>query len=114
VSRVFVAAVIALGMLSAVARAQAPDPELVAEGKALFASQICSKCHLAEEVGNKQFPLDGVASRLEAEEIRTWITAPADMIAKLEQKPVLPMPKVPLTDAQVDALVAYLRTLDSD
>jgi len=106
--------IVALGVSSGAVLAQAPDAKLVAQGKQTFQAKICKNCHLAEGVGNKQFPLDGVGTKLKVEDIRAWIVTPADMIAKLETKPALPMPKLPLTEAEVDALVAYLSTLKTN
>ncbi len=64
--------------------------------------------------GYKDGKLDGVASKVSAEDMRQWLTAPAEMEAKLDQKPKVKMSSrrtMKLTDAEVAALVAYLRTL---
>jgi mono/diheme cytochrome c family protein len=84
-----------------------------AQGEKVFAEKKCSVCHLVGDVGNKKGPtLDGVGSKLKAEEIRQWITNAPEMAAKanIDRKP----PMKAYTDfskAEVDALVAYLATL---
>jgi mono/diheme cytochrome c family protein len=93
-------------------QAQAPDPNKVAEGRQVFKDSKCSKCHGIEGRGeHDQRVLRGVGEKLSAAEIRQWITHPAEMTAKLPKKPKEPMKKVDLTEAQVDALVAYLQSL---
>ena len=56
-------------------------------------------------------PLDGVASKLSADDIRSWITDAKGMIAKTKptRKPEMKAFNLPKED--VDALVAYLGTL---
>ena len=107
-----VGALVVVGTVSA----QTPDPK-IATGKKLFSSKNCTKCHMAEGKGNKKLRMDGpkaAVSKLSADEIRQWITNPAEMTAKLDHKPLNPMKKTTLIDDEVDALVAYmlhLRTL---
>jgi hypothetical protein len=51
---------------------------------------------------------------MSADDMGKWLTAPADMEAKLDQQPKVRMSsrkKMHLTDADVSALVAYLMTL---
>jgi len=91
--------------------AQAADPKLVAAGKDTFAKKMCTTCHMAEGKGNKNLPLDDVGAKLKAPDIKKWITEPAEMTKTLKTKPAIPMPKVALTDAEVNGLVAYLSTL---
>ena len=104
-------------LLAGAVGAQTPDPKEVAAGKKLFSSKNCTKCHMAEGKGNKKLRMDGAAAKvakLSPGEIRQWITSPAEMTAKLDHKPVNPMKKTELTEAEISALVAYmlhLRTL---
>jgi len=45
--------------------AQAPDPKLVAQGKKLYATYKCDKCHMIDGRGTKKVREDaGLASRL--------------------------------------------------
>ena len=92
------------------ATAAAQDAK-VAKGEKLFADQKCSMCHAIGEKGNKKGPLDGVATKLKADEIREWITDAKGMAAKTKatRKPEMKAFTLPKDD--VDALVAYLTTL---
>lgn len=108
------AIVVILGAVfwTGVAGAQAPDPAKVAAGKKVYEDSKCSKCHgIAGHGDHGQRVLEGVSEKLSAAEIRKWITSPTEMTAKLPKKPKEPMKKVDLTDAQVDALVAYVQSL---
>lgn len=93
----------------------AQDAKLVQAGKRLYESKECAKCHLIAGKGNKISPLDGVASKHSAAEMKKWLTATAEMEAALDHKPKVKMSSkvglMKLTDADVDALVAYLMTL---
>jgi mono/diheme cytochrome c family protein len=106
-----------IGLAGLPAAAQEPDPKLVAEGKKAYTKHDCSKCHRIGRVGAKKGPLDGVASKLTEAEIRKWLTAPAEMEAKMEEPPegtnsmANKLDKKPLTPAEVDALAAYMLTL---
>ena len=81
------------------------------KGEALFADQKCTLCHSVGDKGNKKGPLDGVAGKLSADEIRSWITDAKGMTAKTKatRKPEMKAYTLPKDD--VDALVAYLTTL---
>ena len=52
------------------------------KGEALFADQKCTLCHSIGDKGNKKGPLDGVATKLKADEIRSWLTDAKGMTAK--------------------------------
>jgi mono/diheme cytochrome c family protein len=107
-----VSVVVLTGTLSA----QGADPNIAA-GRKLFSSKNCTKCHMAEGKGNKKLRMDGpsaAVAKLSADQIRLWILSPAEMTAKLDHKPVNPMKKTAMSDAEVNAMVAYmlhLRTL---
>jgi mono/diheme cytochrome c family protein len=105
-----------IGILSVVALtafaggARAQD---VAKGAQVFADQKCSLCHAIAGKGNAKGVLDGVGSKLKAEEIRQWITNPTEMAAKAkaERKPPMPAKFASLPKADLDNLVAYLSSL---
>jgi len=105
--RVFVGLTLCVG-LTAITSAQ--DAK-VAQGEKLFADQKCTLCHSVGDKGNKKGPLDGVASKLKADEIREWIVDAKGMTAKAKttRKPEMKAYSLPKDD--VDALVAYLVTL---
>jgi mono/diheme cytochrome c family protein len=106
-----VGALFGIVLLVGTVSAQTPDSKDIAAGKRLFSAKNCTKCHMAEGKGNKKLMMDGPTAKvakLSESEIRQWITSPAEMTAKLDHKPVNPMKKTELTDAEVNSLVAYL------
>ena len=110
--RHFALALTGLSFLSIVTLS-ALDPKQAETGKQLFSSKQCVKCHQVEGRGNKANKLDGVASKVSADDMKKWLTNPKEMEAKLDHKPKITMSskKAPLSTAEVDALVAYLQTL---
>jgi mono/diheme cytochrome c family protein len=85
-------------------------------GKQLYATQKCATCHQIAGVGGKlASALDGVGAKLTEADIRKWMTAPAQMEAALKTKPKMPMSTYmkskKLSDADIDALVAYMMSL---
>lgn len=81
-------------------------------GQKVFAAQKCSICHSIAGQGNKKGALEGVGSKLSADEIRLWITNSPDMAAKAkaERKPAMKA-FASLSKDDLDALVAYLQSL---
>jgi len=66
-------------------------------------NQLCIACHaLGGQGGNVGPALDGVGARLDAAFIRHWLQDP------IAVKPDSKMPKLPLTQGQIDELVAFL------
>jgi mono/diheme cytochrome c family protein len=96
--------------LGLVAAAAAQDAK-VTKGQQIFTDQKCTLCHSIGDKGNKKGALDGVASKLSADEIRSWITDAKGMTAKTKaaRKPEMKAYALPKDD--VDALVAYMATL---
>ena len=83
-----------------------------AHGKELFTDTKCGVCHSIGGTGNKKGPLDGVASKLSAAEIREWITDAPAMATKMKADRKPPMKAYPdLAKQDLDDLVAYLQTL---
>jgi mono/diheme cytochrome c family protein len=79
------------------------------KGAAVYAAQKCATCHILDGKGMAKGPLDGVGTKLTADEIRAWIVTPAEMTAKhnATRKPVMrAYPSLPKED--LDALVAFL------
>ena len=95
------------GLSAAVARQQSEA------GRRIYEREKCATCHQIEKRGNSRYPLDGVARRLTPEQLRRWLTDPADMEAALPRMPALRMStmKYRLNRQELDALVAYLETL---
>ena len=94
--------------------AAAQAQSLVERGQQVFTAQKCAMCHSVAGQGNKKGPLDGVAAKLSAEDIRQWITNAPEMAAKAkaERKPAMKaFASLPKDD--LDALVAYVGSLKS-
>lgn len=103
---------IALGIvlgLGLAATAAAQDAK--AKGEKLYADQKCAMCHSIGDKGNKKGPLDGVAGKLSADELRQWIVDAKGMTAKTKSARKPDMKNYALPKEDVDALVAYMQTL---
>ena len=78
------------------------------DGKALYEKQ-CKVCHSikgdAGKMASKGGPLDGVAAKRDAKWLRAYLADPKS------QMPDAKMPKMKLSDQQLDDLVAYMMTL---
>jgi mono/diheme cytochrome c family protein len=109
--RMLIGTIAAAALFVAAGTASAQDK--VEKGKQVYADQKCAMCHSIEGKGNAKGPLDGVGSKLTADEIRQWITHPADMAAKAkaDRKPAMPAKYASLPAADLDNLVAYLSSL---
>jgi len=83
----------------------------IAKGKEVYAANKCKTCHSIEGVGAKKGALDGVGSKLSADEIRQWIVDAPGMAKKTNatRKPVMKAYKLSKDD--LDALVAYMASL---
>ncbi|MGE0864501.1 MAG: cytochrome c [Vicinamibacterales bacterium] len=83
-----------------------------AEGAKVYAAQKCSMCHSIAGVGNKKLPLDGVGTKLTADQIREWIVAPVEAAKKANSTAKPAMRAYPkLEKADLDALVGYMKSL---
>jgi mono/diheme cytochrome c family protein len=106
-----------LSLAGTAVAAQAPDPKLANEGKKLYATYKCDKCHQIGGRGSKKGPLDGVGAKLSAADMKRWFTHPAEMEAKLEKKPKgtdamsHALKTKGIEPAEIDAMVAYMMTL---
>lgn len=66
-------------------------------------NQMCVACHALNGNGGQVGPsLDGVGARLERQFIEKWLRDPAEV------KPGTTMPKLPLSDADITELAAFL------
>ncbi len=84
----------------------------VAQGEKVYAAEKCAMCHSIAGKGNKKSPLDGVGSKLKAEEIREWIVEPTKAAAKAKSTATPKMKAYPkLSKEDLDALVAYMESL---
>jgi mono/diheme cytochrome c family protein len=109
----FAAAIVGAALLGAVHPSHAANGvSAPGDGEKVFAAQKCSLCHSIAGKGNKMGSLDGVGSKLTADEIRNWIVDPAVMATKHKATRKPPMKAfASLPKADVDALVEYLQTL---
>ena len=91
----------------------ATDAARVERGRQVYARLKCATCHQIAKNGNSRFPLDGVGSRLSAEDLRRWMTDTAKMEDALPRLPAVRMSatKYRLSAQDLDGLVAYLKTL---
>jgi mono/diheme cytochrome c family protein len=108
-----VAALTFVAGIAAPAAAAGQDEAQVKRGQEVYTAQKCSLCHQIAGKGNKASPLDGVGKKLSADDIRKWITHPAEMTkqTKSTKKPPMPAKYGKLPAADLDALVAYMQSL---
>lgn len=84
----------------------------IERGMTVYADQKCAVCHSIGGQGNAKGALDGVGSRLSADEIRMWIANPVEMTKKTKAERKPPMRAYPnLPKEDLDALVAYMLSL---
>ena len=103
-------------MIGVLALASSGFAQDAAKGKQVYdaASPKCKMCHAIAGEGNAKGSLDSVGSKLKAEEIKAWVRTPKEMTAKAKAERKPPMTVYPankLSDADLDALTAYLLTL---
>ena len=99
----------ALVMIVLSAAAASAGQAAADKGAAVYAAQKCATCHMLDGKGQAKGPLDGVGSKLTADEIREWIVNPAEMTKKhnaTRKPPMRAYPNLPKED--LDALVAFL------
>jgi mono/diheme cytochrome c family protein len=93
----------------------AQDNARIERGMKVYEQQKCSRCHSIEGKGNKAGALDGVGSKLTADEIRQWLVKPAEMTAKTKATRKPPMKAyASLPEEDIAALVAYLESLKKE
>jgi mono/diheme cytochrome c family protein len=81
------------------------------KGEQLYGEQKCGLCHSIGDKGNKKGPLDGVAAKYSADELRQWIVDAKGMTVKTKAPRKPEMKNYALQKDDVDALVAYMQTL---
>jgi mono/diheme cytochrome c family protein len=86
------------------------DPERAAAGREVYEAQQCSRCHAIAGEGNPRSPLDGVGARHDAAEMRDWIVG-ADTVDLSARVRGAKADYLELSDAELEALVAYMLTL---
>lgn len=106
--QVWLAALVALGGWT-----RAQDPRQIEAGRKIYTAEGCAKCHMIAGRGNRMFPLDGVGTKLSADEIRRWLTNTREMEDALPKAPAIKMStrKYDFNDADLAAVVAFLQSL---
>ena len=109
-------AVVPLFALVLTGPAMAKDAAMVEKGKQVYdaATPKCKVCHAVAGVGNAKGALEGVGTKLKAEEVKAWMRTPKEMTEKTKatRKPTMPAyPKEKLSDEDLEALTAYLLSL---
>jgi mono/diheme cytochrome c family protein len=87
------------------------DAAKIEAGKKVYDANKCMTCHAIDGKGMKKYPLDGIGTKLTADDIKKWIATPAEMEAKQAVKQPLKMKAFKLAPADLDALVAYMGSL---
>ena len=107
--------VLAVVAVAALAVGSLAAQDKASQGRKIYDNKDCAKCHQIAGKGNKIGKLDGVASKMDAEEIRKWLTNPLEMEKSLTKKPKVKMSSkiktMNLGAADIEALVAYMQTL---
>jgi cytochrome c2 len=98
--------VLAVGLGFASARADEGAKPPAERGPQVYAAQKCMMCHSIAGKGNARNPLDDVGSKMSADDLKKYITAPKSVKPDSKMKAYPTMPA-----ADLDALVAYLKTL---
>jgi mono/diheme cytochrome c family protein len=101
--------------LALAAPAMARDTASIEKGKQVYDAAVpkCKTCHSIGGIGNPKGALDGGTAKT-ADDIKAWLRTPKEMAekAKAARKPAMPAyPKEKLSDADLDALTAYLLSL---
>ena len=91
----------------------AQDPRQIEAGRKIYNAEGCATCHMIAGRGNRMFPLDGVGTKLSADEIRRWLTNTREMEDALPKTPAIKMStrKYNFNDADLAAVVAFLQSL---
>lgn len=93
-------------MLLLAAGAEAQDSALVARGQSVFKDQGCYGCHTVGKTGTPiATDLSRIGTKHDQAYLGAWLRDPA------QQKPRQHMPKLKLTESEVQALTAYLGSL---
>jgi mono/diheme cytochrome c family protein len=107
------AAITFASWMASVPVAEGQDAAAVKRGQEVYTAQKCQICHSVAGKGSKANPLDSVATKLSAADIREWIVHPTEMTKKTKstKKPPMPNKYGSLPAADIDALVAYMQSL---
>jgi mono/diheme cytochrome c family protein len=86
-----------------------PSDAALARGSKVYVWQRCGKCHSLDGRDPKKRSLDGIGTRMTAEEIRLWIVDPVDMASKTEPPHKAAMKSyAKVAETDLAALVVFL------
>lgn len=92
--------------LAAVGRVAAEED--VPDARPMVFNQMCVACHSVGGQGGSVGPaLDGIGTRLERDYLARWLADPQAV------RPGTTMPRLPLSESQLDELTNYLATLEN-
>ena len=96
-----------IAVVLAASCAQAQDGRaLIGQGRMVFRDQGCYGCHTAEGMGTPIGPdLSRIGAKRDQTDLTSWLRDPST------HRPRAHMPKIELTEAEVQALAAYLGSL---
>lgn len=95
--------IVGLAAILTAAAAGAQEPRLVLEGERAFMRNGCYGCHTVGRVGTPLGPdLSHIGAKYELSALHRWLTDPA------AQKPQAHMPKLDLSNDDVNAVAAFL------
>jgi mono/diheme cytochrome c family protein len=99
--------VLLVSMVLVASCAQAQDGRaLIGQGRMVFRDQGCYGCHLAEGMGTPIGPdLSRIGAKRGQADLTRWLRDPST------HRPSAHMPKLQLTETEVQALAAYLGSL---
>ncbi len=82
-------------------KSDVPQPEMF--------KTVCTACHTVGGKGNMVGPpLDAIGNKFKREDLKAWINDPQKI------KPGTAMPKIPMTDEQLNEVLDYLMSLSSE
>lgn len=101
-------------MVPAPAATAPGEAEVIAEGRAVYASLDCASCHSIAGEGSPRSPLDGVGSHLDREEIRAWVLGEDTVAEDLSPRALRTKQgyQAALEPQQLEALISYLASLE--
>lgn len=89
------------------------DAAVLALGRQVYDEQGCAGCHAIAGAGSPRSPLDGVGSALTPAQIREWVIGGDSVAEELSPRALRTKRGYQaLPPAQLDALVAYLASLE--
>jgi len=85
---------------------------LAEAGRIAYQAQRCAACHTIDGVGSPRSPLDGVGARRDEQALRAWIVGASEVADQLPDNVLRRKRQYQeLATEDLDAMVAYLRTL---